>query len=132
MTPTSDGATPHDHPGHLEGPAPLAQWLGLLLAPAAFFVHLQTAYVLMLWACARGSGTLWIHVAGILAVVLGALGLWAAWLTWTRASGEEPGEGGGPVPRTRLLGAAGLGVSALMVLLIASQWLAVFLVPMCQ
>ena len=74
MPPTSDPATPSDHRGHLAGPAPVAQWVGLLLAPAVFFVHLQVGYLLVLWACdARGptaEGMRAIHAAGALAVAL--------------------------------------------------------------
>lgn len=37
-----------------------AQWTGFFLAPATFFAHLQVAYVLVPWSCARGN-LLWLH-----------------------------------------------------------------------
>lgn len=132
MSPTVDGATPHDVPGHTTGPAPVAQWVGLLFAPAVFFVHLQVGYLLVLWACGRPGGALWVHVAGALSVVLSAVGLFAAWITWQRAGAEKPGDAGGDIPRTRLLGATGLGTSAALVMLLIWQWIAVFITPMCQ
>src|SRR5206468_3638156 len=55
------------------GPAPAAQWVGLLLAPAVFAAHLQITYVLVRWACLRNAD-LWVHVVDVLAVLLAALG----------------------------------------------------------
>src|SRR5688500_2405098 len=72
-------------------PAPRAQWIGLLLAPAVFFAHLQITYVLVPWACVR-NGELWIHVTGALSVALAALGAYVALRTWRRAGREDPGE----------------------------------------
>lgn len=127
-----EGNESHDYRGHERGPAPIAQWVGLLLAPLVFTVHLQTAYVLVQWACRRAAGMLPVHVAGAIAVALAAVGLWAAWIAWTRAGAEGPGDEGGPVARTRLLAATGLGMSGLLVLLLAAQLAAGFVVPACQ
>ena len=68
---------------HDARPAPRAQWVGLFLAPAVFFAHLQVTYVLVPWACVRG-GDVWIHVSGILSVALGLVGTGAAWHAWMR------------------------------------------------
>jgi hypothetical protein len=132
MSPTRDGATPHDHPGHRTGPAPLLQWLGLGVAPAAFFAHLQGNYMLVYWSCNRDAGRLAVHAAGTVAVAVAAAGLWCAWLAWIRSGADDPGEQPGSVPRTRLLAAAGLGVSSLATLLLIAQLVSSFIVPMCQ
>ena len=132
MTPTSDPASPSDHRGHRAGPAPVAQWVGLGLAPATFVVHLQVGYLLVLWACGNRAHELWIHVAGVLSVVLAAVGTWAAWLAWVKAGAEAPGEGPGPVPRTRLLAVSGLGMSALLTLLLLAQWVTAFFLSPCH
>jgi len=125
--------------GHERGPAPRAQWVGLFLAPVTFFAHLQVGYVLVLWACTDGdpsgvlpAGRVALHVAGALSVALAALGVWAAWLAWVRAGATEPKDRGGPLERTRFLAATGLGVSAILTLLLLAQWAAVFVVPPCQ
>jgi hypothetical protein len=132
MSPTRDGATPHDHPGQRTGPAPLLQWLGLGLAPAAFFAHLQGNYILVYSSCNRDAGRVVVHLAALAAVAVAALGLWCAWLAWVRSGADGPGERSGAVPRTRLLAASGLGVSALAALVLLAQLVASFVVPMCQ
>ena len=111
--------------------APVAQWIGLLLAPAVFFAHLQITYVLVPWACVRG-GDVWIHLTGILSVALALAGSVTAWRAWMRAGREVPGEGGGELPRTRFMGAVGLGVSATLTLVLFAQWLTAFFLSPCQ
>ena len=130
--PTHDGAMQHDHPGHRTGPAPVAQWLGLGLAPAIFFVHLQTSYMLVYWSCNRDVGSILVHLASLAAVAGAGLGVWCAWLAWVRSGAEAPGEVAGPTPRTRLLAACGLGVSGITTLLLLAQLVSGFVVPMCQ
>lgn len=129
---TEQPHTPSDHRGHAAGPAPVAMWLGLLVAPAAFFVHLEVAYLLVTWVCFQRQSAIWVHVAGALAIVVAALGLWAARIAWLRAGGNEPGEAPTLSARTRLLGAAGVGVSSVLLLILLAQWVAGFIVPMCQ
>jgi hypothetical protein len=82
--------------------------------------------------CGRDGGRLLVHLAALIAVAVAAAGVWAAWLTWVRAGGQKPGDGGEPVSRTRLLAASGLGVSALLVLILLAQFVAGFVVPRCQ
>lgn len=108
-----------------------AQWIGLLFAPTVFFVHLQTAYPLVEWAC-PAEGRVWIHVAGAVAVALAAAGTLVAWLAWGRAGRGAPGDAGGAIPRARFLGVTGFATSALFVLLLACQWIAGFLISPCQ
>jgi hypothetical protein len=111
--------------------APVAQWVGLLLAPAVFFAHLQITYVLVPWACVRG-GEVWIHVSGVLSVVLALAGAVVGWRAWMRAGREVPGDGGGSLSRTRFVGATGLGLSAMLTLVLFAQWLTAFVISPCQ
>jgi hypothetical protein len=117
--------------GDVEEPAPVAQWVGLLLAPAAFAAHLEVAYVLVRWACLR-DGDPWVHVVDLLAVLLAAVGTRAAWHAWSRAGRVEPGDEGGPGPRTRLLGVLGIGMSGMLTLVLVAQWIASFFISTCQ
>ena len=116
---------------HDAGPAPRAQWVGLFLAPAAFFAHLQIRYVLVPWACAT-NGQLWIHVVDVLALVLALLGAFVAWRTWQLAGREKPGEAAGAVPRTRMMGVMGLGASFMFALVLLGQWMTTFFFSPCQ
>jgi hypothetical protein len=111
--------------------APVAQWVGMFLAPAVFAVHLQLTYNMIPWACVRG-GDVWIHVSGLLSVVLALVGTVVAWRVWLRAGREVPGEGGGSLARTRFIGATGLGFSAIVTLVLTAQWVAAFFVSPCQ
>jgi hypothetical protein len=112
-------------------PAPVAQWVGLFLAPATFAAHLQISYVLVRWACLRNADV-WMHVVDLSAIALSALGTWAAWHAWEQAGRVDPGEEGGSLPRTRFLGATGLGFSALITLVLIAQWVAAFFISTCQ
>ena len=116
---------------HDPGPAPRAQWVGLFLAPAAFFTHLQVRYVLVPWACAV-NGQIWIHVVDVLALALALLGAFVARRTWERAGREDPSEAGGAMPRTRMLGVLGLGASLMFALVLLGQWMTSFFFSPCQ
>jgi hypothetical protein len=121
----------HEARKHDAGPAPRAQWLGLFLAPAAFFAHLQVRYVLVPWACAT-NGQLWIHVVGVLSLAIAVMGALAARRTWRSAGSEDPTEAGGAMPRTRMLGVMGVGISLMFILVLLGQWLSAFFFSACQ
>jgi hypothetical protein len=120
------GAARDDADRHLAG-----QWLGLFLAPAVFFAHLQLTYILVPWACEKQT-TLWLHVSGIVSVLLAAAGTVIAWLTWVRIGRDAPGEAAGPAPRARLLAVCGFVMSAMFVLLVLAQWVSAFFISPCQ
>jgi hypothetical protein len=120
------------HERELEAAPPLArQWLGLLLAPATFFAHLQGAYVLVPRAC-RYHADVWLHVVGVASVVVAAYGTWLAWRVWSDAGRDGSTEPGGPLPRARFLGLTGTGVGALLTFLLFWQWIAAFFISPCQ
>jgi hypothetical protein len=108
-----------------------AQWVGLLLAPATFFAHLQGAYVLVPRAC-RYDASVWLHVVGVASVLLAAAGTLVAWRVWEDAGRHETTETGGPLPRARFLGVVGFVMSAMFVLLLLAQWVAGFVISPCQ
>jgi hypothetical protein len=116
---------------HDPGPAPRAPWVGVFLAPAAVFSHLQVRYVLVPWACAT-NGSLWIHVVDVLAIAVALLGAFVAWRTWQRAGRDDPSEAGGAVPRTRMLAVTGVGASLMFALVLLAQWMTSFFFSPCQ
>jgi hypothetical protein len=108
-----------------------AQWMGLFLAPAVFFAHLQLAYVLVPWSCATGN-RIWPNVVDALSVTLAAGGVLIARHVWSRDDmGQESGAGG-PSSRARFLGITGTVTGAMFVLLLAAQWAASWLISPCQ
>jgi hypothetical protein len=114
-----------------EPPSLAAQWTGLLLAPAAFFAHLQGAYVLVPRAC-RYDADVWLHVVGVASVLLAAAGTWVAWRVWSDAGRHESTEPGGALARARFMGVVGFAMGALFVLLLLAQWLVAFVISPCQ
>jgi hypothetical protein len=118
-------------PGSREERASALQWIGFFLPPAVFFAHLQIGFVLIPWTCTKQQ-PFWVDVVGIASVILAALGTFAAWITWRRAGREEPGEGPGSLPRTRFIGAVGLGMNAIITLILLLQWVAGLFISVCQ
>ena len=118
-------------PGSHEERAPVLQWVGMFLPVATFFAHLQVSYVLVPWTCTMNA-PVWFHIAGVLSVLLALAGTVAAWRVWMRAGREAPGEGAGALPRTRFLGAVGLGMGAIITLVLFAQWIAAFFIGVCQ
>ena len=118
-----DTRTANDYPMR-EEPGLAAQWVGLLLAPAAFFAHLQFAYANVPWACTHDNA-LWLHLSGVASVLLAAAGTLVAWRSWRRAGGGDP-------PRARFLAVTGLGTSATITLILLAQWVAAFIISPCE
>ena len=108
-----------------------AQWTGLFLAPAVFFVHLQGAYLLVLRAC-QDNGMAWVHAAGAVAVIVSAVGTFVAWRVWTATGGTSPGESTDTAARARFLGICGLVVSAMITLILVAQLVTGFFTSPCQ
>jgi hypothetical protein len=127
----------HEVLGHGREPAPVLQWLGVFLAPAVFLAHLQIAYVMVPWGCTVRN-ELWQHVVGFIAVVLALAGVGAAWIARARTSdvgAHPPGhpvEGPGALFRTRFMGDLGVGMSAVITLILLMQWIAGFFITVCQ
>ena len=117
--------------------APVLQWLGLFLSPAAFFAHLQIAYIVIPWACTT-QREFWMHVVGAVAVLISLGGVASAWVSRARTREAEPHlpahpvEGPGALFRTRFMGDVGVGVGALLTLILFMQWLGGFLIGVCQ
>jgi hypothetical protein len=108
------------------------QWMGVLAGPVAWGVHMQTNYSLVSWVC-RNGGEIFLHVVTILALVITALGAFAAWRGWQDGAAEEAEtDGGGRLSRARFMGALGLLVSAMFFLLIIAQAIPSFMFQACQ
>lgn len=110
---------------------PRRQWIGLFLAPAAFFARLQIAYVIVPWACVTG-GRVWLHLVDILAVALALAGGWIAWSVQRASDADARPDGADAASRANFLGVVGLGSSALFALLLAAQATAGVVISPCQ
>lgn len=97
-------------------------WFGVLAAPAAWTLHEVVGYAVVARGCMLGDGSLptwaWSAYIGIslLAVLAAAAGGWVALAAFRRATGPTPvwrTEGWG---RMELMGAAGVFISAALLL----------------
>ncbi|HYC53080.1 MAG TPA: hypothetical protein VEB19_18390 [Gemmatimonadaceae bacterium] len=129
--PLPDDISDNPHQPELAGPAPVLQWAGMFLSPAALLLHLQVNYLLVLYICGTTIGRGPVYAAGFIALLLSAVGCLAAWLTWTRAGQGPPGNDSGALPRTRMLGVVGLGVSGITFLVLVAQVIAAFVGVTC-
>lgn len=123
-----------------------ALWLGLTLAPAAWFLQLAVGYTLVPMACEHGA--VWmLHLTSGVALAFALSGLWIAWrasgatATARQAQAPAPVTNARPAPdretdgprtrRTRFMATAGVLLSAFFALTVALAWIPSFLVESC-
>ena len=123
---TADASSrPHD------GTDLATQWLVNLAPPLLVLLDLQLGYSLVDFSCATGDRvtTHLVH-GGLLLVTL--LLATVAHRSWRRAGPAWPDDAGDRDTRSRFLALLGLLVSLGSALVIATQWLPVFLLSPCQ
>ena len=114
-----------------EGAGPGSLWAGVLAAPVAALVQLETNYALVIWAC--GAGREWaLHLVSLLALALTAAGGLLSWRNWRRAGAKWEDEGAGVLPRSRFMAGVGMLISVFISLVVVAQWLAVFFYNPCD
>jgi hypothetical protein len=70
-----------------------------------------------------------VHVVCLGLVLVGGLIAWRCW----RATGTEwPGEGGGPLARSRFLAGIGVLMSGFVALVMVADWIPSFMLNPCQ
>ena len=107
----------------------LMQWTGLLAGPFAWGLHMQVNYSLVPWVCKNGVEIL-IHLVTVLALLITALGAFAAWRTWQE--GEETNVDDAALSRTSFMGVLGLLTSAMFFLVIIAQEIPSYYFHPCQ
>ncbi len=114
-----------------EGARPGVLWAGLLASPVAALLQQQISYALVPGLC--WSGREWLlHLVSFLAL---AVTVGAGLLSWRnfRAAGVRwEDDGGGVLPRSRLMAAVGLLISGHSALVVIGQWIAVFVYSTCE
>lgn len=99
----------------------LTRWVGLLLAPIAWSLHLLVAYGLVPISCPIGSNLL-IHVATVLTLVLALVGGVFAYRTWKLADASDG---------TRFMGIAGLLMTGIFIAATVAEWYPAFSLGPC-
>ena len=110
---------------------PLVLVAGLLLPPLAWLLDLQTSYAMVKWACENQRRGLILAVpAASLTVVMLAGAM--SWWSWTRLRDNTRPDGGRIEDRSYVLAIAGLAMSTLFALLIATTIAQRALLSPCQ
>jgi hypothetical protein len=105
--------------------------IGLFLAPVAFAVHLQLAYMDVRHEC-RHESAMRFHVESVVALLLALTGAAVAYRSWSAAGRRWPSDRADRDSRSSFLAVTGLLLSLMMALDIVAQWLPVFFLHPCQ
>jgi hypothetical protein len=109
----------------------LALWTGLLAGPTIWLLSFGARWSLSGWVCAFQWKPALFVIAGVSLLLVAACGK-LSWSEWQRVGREMPGEGGGAVPRARIMAVMGLALSALSIILIVSQAIPDIMLGVCD
>jgi hypothetical protein len=98
------------------------QWIGLLLAPAAWGVQLQSVYLLSENGCFGGS-YLPIHLVSAICLMFAIVGGMVAFRLWRESGSEWPDRSPGAKQPGGFMAAIGILSSSLFSIVIVAQWL---------
>jgi hypothetical protein len=109
---------------------PLLLWIGWVVGPGAWALHLQGSYLLVSRACEAGA--VWmLHGTTLVTLLMSFAGAAVAWRQWSRAGRRWPGSGDDQVSRIRFMAVMGLLISALSSLLIVAEGVPNFFLSPC-
>lgn len=95
-------------------------WTGILTGPVVWLVSFEINYALAPWACVTEQKAA-LYFVSLLALIVSAASGILAWREWKQLGGEWPGEGGGAIPRSRIMALSGMVLSAMFCLVIIAQ-----------
>ena len=108
-----------------------ALWTGVLLPPLVFLLNLEVAYALVPKACS-GRNTLVLHLVHLVCFGLVVLAGLTAWRCWRATGAEWPGEGGGPLARSRFMAGIGGLMSVFVAMALVADWIPSIMLDPCQ
>jgi hypothetical protein len=103
-------------------------WLGILLPPGAWLVHLSASYALSPAVCDRA---LPYHLVTLGALAIALTGGWLAWRNHRDTGGAPNPDEPGTLARSRFMSTAGLASAAFFVLAILFAEVPNWVVPPC-
>jgi hypothetical protein len=108
-----------------------ALWTGILAGPVAWLVSFEINFALAPWACVNQQKIL-LYIVSLIAFIISAASGILAWSEWKQLGSEWPGEGGGAVPRGRIMAIGGMLMSALFCLVILAQAVPALMLGVCE
>jgi hypothetical protein len=108
-----------------------ALWTAILAGPIVWLVSFEANFALAPWACLF-QAKLALYIVSILALVLAGGSGMLAWRQWSELGREQPGEGAGALPRSRIMALGGLLLSSLFFLVILAQAIPEVILQACE
>jgi hypothetical protein len=110
---------------------PAKQWAGVVGGALVWLAYLQISYALSPGACNAGDKTALMVVTVIALLAVAGTGFFA-WRSWQEAGAHAATEEGGATGRSRFMGIAGLGLSALFALVVLSNVVPIIFLGACD
>lgn len=105
-------------------------YLGVFLAPAAWFFHLVTSFTLAAQLC-DGRHEWLLHAVGLAAIMMAATGGALAWRNWKGTGSRLNEDRAGTMARSNFLAVAGLASTAFFGLVIVISEVPNWFLPPC-
>jgi hypothetical protein len=111
-------------------PTLLALSLCVVLGPIIALSQQELVYMVGVWACGRNA--VMMHAIPLLSLFVTAGAAWIGYAKWRAAGSGVEDEHGESATRTRFLALLGIALSIFSALVIAAQWLAIFVFDPCM
>lgn len=108
-----------------------ALWTGVLAGPIVWLFSFEANFALAPWACTFDA-KLALYIISAIALVLAAASGLLAWRQWKQLGQEWPSDGGGALPRSRIMAVGGVLLSAMFFLVILAQFIPEVVLGACQ
>ncbi|MGA8026522.1 MAG: hypothetical protein WB992_05210 [Bryobacteraceae bacterium] len=108
-----------------------ALWTGILAGPIVWLISFEANFALAPWACVF-QWKLALYLVSIAALAVSAGSGILAWRQWTALGKEWPGDGGGALPRSRVMAIWGVLLSAMFFLVILAQAIPEVMLGACE
>ena len=106
-------------------------WTGVIGGPLIWLIYLQVNYMLVPWACHSGHKGVLLLVAAITLIITAGTGV-VAWRAWNWSGPTDETDEGGPIGRSRFMALTGIGVAALITLLVAASFIPIIVYQACD
>jgi hypothetical protein len=108
-----------------------ALWASILTGPIAWLISFEINFAMVPWACVD-QRKIALYIVSLIALVISAGSGVLAWSQWKQLGSELPGEGGGAIPRSRIMALSGMLLSGMFCLVIIAQSIPELMLGACE